>query len=412
MIRGTGLMLVPLLLLGGAGYLLYLQTIDAFESAMQQGLQIGMPVGELRRGILQLNVPVDRYPSSATPQAGETFEQRIEAIDRQFAVLRDASSSLAGYQDGIRRAATSWKELAASGEAILEMQRSGQDVPPTATLRFERQRQVTSEILGEVYATLWSEIRRKYQNARRDQRQIQILLLAILITAVGGALIVGNRLAQHLLKPLAQLRIGTERFGHGDLSHRIKLENADEFGRLARTFNEMADQLEFLAAYDSLTGLLNKREFELRLHDEVRRTRRTRHPFVLLLLDIDYFKQVNDTHGHPVGDHVLRKLAGLLQGEVREADYVGRYGGEEFIILLTETSEQDGSETAERIRQSVETEQFDVNEDINIWLTMSIGLACYPDDAVNADALIERADVALYKAKDEGRNQVVAFSNS
>ncbi|WP_322568854.1 diguanylate cyclase [Thiohalophilus sp.] len=412
MLLGTGLMLVPLLLLGIVGYLLYLQTIDSFEAVIQESLPVGLPVGELHRDILQLDMPLDKYLLTGSQRERQRFSQQTRDIDRQFSTLLNNTGLQREYRTDIKRAAASWRELVALGEAIIERDSTGHTVPLADITHFEEQQQKTSRILDEVYTTLQVEIRMNYQNALHNQQQIQVLLLVVFIAGVLVAIGIGNRLARQVLRPLAVLSEGTERFGKGDLSHRIELEDRDEFGQLANTFNNMADELEFLASYDSLTGLLNKREFEQRLQDEVRRAKRTRHPFVLLLVDLDYFKQVNDIYGHPAGDHTLRVLASLLKKQVREADYVGRYGGEEFGIILTDTSETDARDTAERIRRVVEEKAFAISDNTTINITLSVGLACYPDDAANAEMLIACADEALYKAKDTGRNRMIAFSDS
>ncbi|MDR9436383.1 MAG: diguanylate cyclase [Thiohalophilus sp.] len=411
MLLGTGLMLLPLLLLGIVGYLLYLQTIDSFESVIQESLPVGLPVSELHRDILQLDMPLDRYLLSGSQRERQRFGKQTRDIDRQFTALLNNSGLLREYRRDISRAAASWRELVALGKAIIERDRTGHTILLADITHFEEQQQKTSRILDEVYTTLQVEIRTNYQNALHNQQQIQVLLLVVFLAGVLVAIHIGNRLARQVLRPLTLLREGTERFGNGDLSHRIELENRDEFGQLANTFNNMADELEFLASYDSLTGLLNKREFELRLQDEVRRAKRSRHPFVLLLMDLDYFKQVNDTYGHPAGDHTLRVLSSLLKKQVRESDYVGRYGGEEFGMILTDTSEKDARDTAERIRQLVEEKAFTISDNATINITVSAGLACYPDDAANAEMLIACADEALYKAKDAGRNRVISFSD-
>ena len=412
MTLGTGLMLVPLLMLGGAGYALYLQTIDAFEMAMQRSMRVVLPVSELQRRILETDRPLDQYLYGTSPQEREAFSSQAQSIERQFDALMGKSELLADYHTEIFRARQQWQQVEELANTIMQRHAAAEGVTLEMLVRLEALQQKTTAILDHLYYTFEGEIEHEYRNALQDRQQIQLLLLSIFAGGVVIAVLTGHRLARRVLTPLDKLREGTERFGNGDLGYRIQIGNDDEFGQLAKTFNEMADQLEFLASYDSLTGLLNKREFEVRLNDEVRRARRARHPFVLLLQDLDDFKLVNDTHGHQAGDQALQKLAALLKTQVRDADYIGRYGGEEFGIILTDTSEQDGRETAERIRQVVEAEQFVVNEDIDIRITMSIGLACYPDDAANADALIARADEALYRAKEEGRNQVVAFSNS
>ncbi|MFP4609987.1 MAG: diguanylate cyclase [Thiohalophilus sp.] len=411
MTLGTGLMLVPLLLLGIVGYLFYLQTIDSFESVIQESLPVGVPVSELHRDILQLDMPLDQYLLTGSQRERRRFSQQAEEIERQFNALLNNTALLREYHEDIRRAAASWHELVTLGEAIIERDSTGRTVPLADITHFEEQQKKTSRILDEIYSTLQSEIRTNYQNALHNQQQIQVLLLVVFLAGILVAVNIGNRLARQVIRPLTLLREGTERFGNGDLSYRIELENRDEFGQLATTFNKMADELELLASYDSLTGLLNKREFESRLQDEVRRAKRSRNPFALLLMDLDYFKQVNDTHGHPAGDHTLRVLAALLKKQVREADYVGRYGGEEFGMILTDTAEKDARDTAERIRRLVEEKAFAISDSATINITLSVGLATYPDDAGNAETLFACADKALYKAKETGRNRVISFSD-
>lgn len=412
MILGTGLMLVPLLVLGVAGYALYQQTINSFEVVMQRQLEVVLPVSELERHILETERPLDQYLYSTSPEERERFARQAREIERQFDALLAKPGLLANYQTEIRRAEQQWRQVVDLGEIIMQRHANAEGVTLRMLARFETLQKETTAILARMYRTFENEIQQNYNDALHDRKQIQALLLVIFVIGVAVAVLIGNRLARQVLMPLGRLRSGTERFGNGDLAYRIQLDNQDEFGQVAETFNEMADELEFLASYDSLTGLLNKREFEARLHDEVRRAKRARHPFVLLLLDLDYFKQINDSHGHPAGDHALRVLAALLKKQVREADYVGRYGGEEFGIILTDSSEQEGQETAERIRQLVEAKQFVINDSKTISMTLSIGLACYPDDAANGEVLISCADEALYTAKEQGRNRVIAFSDS
>ncbi|MFO8025290.1 diguanylate cyclase [Thiohalophilus sp.] len=411
MILSTGLMLLPLLLLGAGGYALYLQTISSFETAMQRSMQVVLPVSELQRQILEIDRPLDQYLYNTREQEREAFFRHAQAIDRQFVELLDKSALRDDYRPEIARSSQSWQQLRNLADRIMQRHAEAGDVSQEMLVRFENLQRDTTGILDMLYQTFELEIEQELDRALRDQKQIQLLLLVIFVTGLGVAILIGNRIARQVLQPLAKLREGTERFGHGDLTYRIELDNQDEFGKLAKTFNEMADELEFLASYDSLTGLLNKREFGLRLQDEVRRAKRSRHPFVLLLMDLDYFKQVNDTYGHPAGDHTLRVLASLLKKQVRESDYVGRYGGEEFGMILTDTSEQDALDTAERIRQLVEEKAFAISDNAAINITVSAGLASYPDDATNAEMLIACADEALYKAKDTGRNRVIAFSD-
>ena len=411
MILGTGLMLAPLLLLGAVGYYLHQQTFSSFENVMQQTMTVMLPIGELQRQILQTDIPLEKYVYDGDESGRLAYIRMAQVVDSQFTKLSQTEGLLVEYRSDIRRAEDRWQQ---AHKLAMQLIADKQGRPPVLSeplSRFEQQQLQASQILERLYGVFENSINKSYQDARFDRRQIQVLLLLIFFSGAIVAFFVGNRLARQVLDPLDKLRRGTERFGRGELDFRIETGHEDEFGQLARTFNEMADELEFLAAYDNLTGLLNRREFDNRLNDEVRRAKRVRRPFVLLLLDVDYFKHINDNYGHQAGDHVLRVLAGLLKKQVREVDFVGRTGGEEFGIILTETSEQDARETAERIRRVVEEKQFAINEQKPVHVTLSIGMATYPDDGANTDMLISYADEALYRAKDGGRNRVVAFSD-
>jgi two-component system cell cycle response regulator len=166
-------------------------------------------------------------------------------------------------------------------------------------------------------------------------------------------------------------------------------------------------RLEALAHRDPLTELLNRRALTEKLVAELDRARRYDSQVSLLMVDLDHFKRINDTHGHLVGDDMLMEFAGILLHAVRSVDVVARYGGEEFTIVLPETSEPGAVAFAERIRERVEAHQFASHENLDLRLTSSIGVATFPSPGVeSAEDLFQRADQALYRAKAEGRNKV------
>ena len=167
-------------------------------------------------------------------------------------------------------------------------------------------------------------------------------------------------------------------------------------------------RLEKLAITDSLTGLLNRRALTERLSAELDRARRYDLVLTLLMIDLDHFKSINDTHGHLVGDEVLRDVSGILQKEVRTVDIAARFGGEEFVVVLPETGEDGAITFAERVRVRIAERPVatgDGSEPLRI--TVSIGVAAFPSPGIDeVDDLIARADEALYRAKAEGRNRV------
>ncbi|MBI2406980.1 MAG: diguanylate cyclase [Gemmatimonadetes bacterium] len=166
-------------------------------------------------------------------------------------------------------------------------------------------------------------------------------------------------------------------------------------------------RLEVLAHTDPLTQVLNRRALTVRLASELERARRYDSVLTLLMVDLDHFKNVNDTHGHLVGDEVLREVATLLQNEVRSVDVVARYGGEEFVAVLPETSLVGATTFAERIREHIAATPFAASMVEPLHLTASIGVSSYPSATINTvDDLFARADEALYRAKADGRNRV------
>ena len=172
----------------------------------------------------------------------------------------------------------------------------------------------------------------------------------------------------------------------------------------------MYQALEEQATTDGLTGLVNHRTFQERFSAMLGRADRHKFPVSLILTDIDHFKKVNDTHGHPIGDEVLRRVAGILGASARKIDIVARYGGEEFAIVLEATDRAGARQLAERIRADVSKQQFKSAKG-SFQCTLSLGVASYPEDATAKEVIIARADESLYAAKHGGRNQTVCAAD-
>jgi two-component system cell cycle response regulator len=194
----------------------------------------------------------------------------------------------------------------------------------------------------------------------------------------------------------------------GSLS-REKLKNIidvalDKWMRLQQAMADK-EKLERLATFDSLTGLYNRRAILSKLYELINLANRYKEDFSLSMLDIDHFKRVNDSYGHLTGDEVLEKIAILIRRNVRDTDIVGRYGGEEFIIILPKTNLSSSWVVAERLRSIIERVEMKDSAGNVFTITVSQGLAGW-ERGEDAYSLISRSDQALYKAKEKGRNRV------
>jgi diguanylate cyclase (GGDEF)-like protein len=176
--------------------------------------------------------------------------------------------------------------------------------------------------------------------------------------------------------------------------------------RSSRNEFDLERRLSYLASHDELSGLNNRSRFFELGRQEIARCRRYPKPLCCALLDIDRFKQVNDSYGHHAGDMVIRKVAQIMDGLMREVDIIGRLGGEEFGALLIETDLAKAHEVVERVRSTVEAARLVLPTGEELQVTVSIGLAAYQDET-DLDALLQRADAAMYAAKHAGRNRVV-----
>lgn len=167
-----------------------------------------------------------------------------------------------------------------------------------------------------------------------------------------------------------------------------------------------------LAMTDALTGIANRRAFDIYLADEIRRAKRYNRPLALIMADINHFKNYNDIHGHPQGDILLREIANVIANNVRDTDFVARYGGEEFVVILPETGRAGVLAVAEKLRAAMVAYPFPLKERQPAGeVTLSLGVATYSEDPPEGRDMVQRADNALYCAKEQGRNLVVAAWN-
>jgi len=303
-------------------------------------------------------------------------------------------------------------------------------------------------VSGRRWGTITSELSLSELTDNIAIRKTTVIAAALLSTAV-TALLLYLTLSQLVLSPLGRLARAARKISSGDLDARVvESSGGDQLGLLERVFNEMAndmqsytteleamverrtmelssvnlaledsnkelesavDRLAEMARTDGLTGLLNRRALTEAIEVEIRRADREKQQFSFLMIDVDYFKKYNDAFGHPAGDQLLIQLSAILKENTRAVDVVARFGGEEFVVLLSGTKPGDAVAVAEKLRESVKKTVFRPasNGKPIGKSSVSIGIAGYPADSKTKQGLMSLADQALYLAKEAGRNLVV-----
>lgn len=249
----------------------------------------------------------------------------------------------------------------------------------------------------------------------------QVILMAL--TLAGLFLVPALLLARALVLPLEELSRVSRRIKAGKPGLQVTTRIGGELGEFISSFNSMSlslkdsleeitaknEELRVMSITDPLTGRYNRRYIEDYLARELELAVRTKDPFTILMIDLDYFKEYNDTYGHIAGDMALKQLSNILVETVRKTDVVARYGGEEWIICLSHTNSEGGAMIAEKLRKAVETNTFQLKGQ-ETRITVSIGVATAPEDGTDYVTIVEAADTAMYLAKASGRNQTQVFT--
>ncbi len=234
-----------------------------------------------------------------------------------------------------------------------------------------------------------------------------------IVGAISGVWLTATLGYMYYRMRLAPLASATERIAAGEESVAVPVRGVGEPARLARAINTLSGALAAAreeATTDRLTGVPSRQALLASLFTETDRARRYSRPLAVAFLDIDHFKAINDTYGHAFGDLVLRGVAQTIQGSIRATDTFGRYGGEEFMLLMTETDADDGAQLAEKLRHLVAGHSYQVPAGPTVSVTISIGVAGGIGTSLQVDALVRDADAAMYTAKSLGRNQTFVFA--
>lgn len=195
----------------------------------------------------------------------------------------------------------------------------------------------------------------------------------------------------------------------------IKEADKDKFQILSQQFilgakrAVLYQEVQELAITDSLSQVFTRRYFLERFAEEIERSKKFKYCFSLLIIDVDRFKYFNDNYGHLVGDAIIKEVSRVAKDNIRQIDIIGRYGGDELAVILSETDKKEAEFVAERIRKSIEEKYIKIYDE-ELKVTVSIGISTFPEDAKNLQLLIDKADIALYKAKQAGRNRFCSYA--
>jgi diguanylate cyclase (GGDEF)-like protein len=414
LILGIIFMMLPLLVVILVSFVAFNDLLSTLEEVTQEVIQETAPVADLKDFLELAERHLHnglRHPEHFDSHA---YNDLVPIIDQAFAGTHelpfDHIAELAGVnksRDLWNSARDRWQLL--QTESLSETDRQQAESEMAANIR----EAISS--LERLRTISLSEVEDGREEERRWRYTLNLFLPLVLVAGIGIAFTQASSLIKAIIEPVQSLKRGAEQLAAGELSYRVNEQSQDELGDLAHSFNLMAQELELshktlesLSTLDYLTGLANVREFYRLFHDEIRRAERYRHFFSLIILDIDTFKEVNDSYGHQVGDLVLQEVGSRVRELVRNIDHVARIGGDEFAVLLPETGSAHAAELAERIRLFFAEHQIVTAQqpEITLRVTISLGLATYPTAAALANDLFAAADQALYRAKNEGRNRL------
>ena len=299
---------------------------------------------------------------------------------------------------------------------------------------WERQGESFRISVPAVSGIRWGTVTATYSlsglGAQLERTRNRLGMTSVLLFLILGTILFFG-LDRLVVRPVHTLQQAVRRMGEGHLSTRVPPLRGSELGELTNTINRMASalqherenlersvaertkelqeanaRLERLAVTDGLTGVFNHRRFQEQLQAEILRSERHKRPMGVLMVDVDFFKKVNDAMGHPAGDELLRRLAEVLSADLRATDLIARYGGEEFAVLLPETTKSEAMQVAERMRIAVET-KINSGPAWPTLVTVSIGVGTFPEDGKTGEQVLVAADQAMYVAKRQGRNRVI-----
>jgi diguanylate cyclase (GGDEF)-like protein len=394
--------------------------LNTYENSVSEARFELLPAHRLEVSLREAEHLTYLYAIEGDRSARSRFKEVEETVNNQFRKLTENGSqfgsvehahsdiSLPGtikaWQDARAAVFDVFRYDAGTAEAIEALKRAHMAIDPVY------------DVSARFHHGAMQDLQERLRFAHAVANWAYSAIIGAILLGLGVLIATGFVVGRSVLLPIAELQRAARKLGRKDFSHRVKLRNTrDELGQLGKAFNVASISLERLygelerrSSHDGLTGVFNRAAFDERLLAECKSADRHGRALSLLMVDIDFFKRVNDNYGHQTGDRVLETLARLLNESIRPGDVVARFGGEEFVVIFPETAEEAAMAMAERIRRTIGDHSFECSNGEDIGITVSIGCASRWADAVTCEELVKEADAALYRAKNAGRNRVVS----
>lgn len=409
-------MLIPLAILAIATFSVFDQAVNAVEEILVD------PIGNIDQSmrlqslLFKAEMPANDYLVHGRKSEREEFEKLDNEVEDSFNAIILSEGLRKDQRDYIYRAYDHWKAARKLSRKILSLQKPvGNRSAANAMERMDAEFHNANLLMEKVHTIAQQELKEGTGLVRQVKSNLNQTIVIVFVIGLLAIVVLAYLLARSVLQSVGRLELGVRAIAEGDYTKRVDIKTHDEFGRLADTFNDMAKRLatayshlEQLSLRDGLTGILNRRALEDALAAESARAKRFGEKYSLLMFDIDHFKKINDAYGHLFGDDVLIALSAVIDNQIRPVDQFGRYGGEEFVVIMPETDIESAATSAERFRKKIEAMRLVDERGNTVPVSASFGVASSSDNTESAMDLLELADKRLYLAKHAGRNKVIS----
>lgn len=411
-------MFSALLLIAGVSLFSLNKAIALSSSIVETALTEIHVTMSLRLALNRSAMPVNDYIIRAGQDEKIKYITLRDETDRQFKVLATTVKNRADLSEILNQSLATWNNAKKIANAImLTPNPVGNSHAAEQMEEFDALIDQGTDLLSEIYDEIYRDTAKSHDRLHEIENQSTTLVVLLSIIGLAIAISGSIQLARIFFPPLNRIMAGVRLFGRGHLDHRIGNNMPVELDELTHGINDMAGRLDDIyselrkSSYrDSLTGCNNRRKLDEDILAAYSLANRSHEALTVLMLDLDLFKGVNDTYGHAAGDSILLATAEVIRSQLRKHEFLYRYGGEEFVVILPATKASDAIVLAERICTSVANKKMDVGSSSPITVTVSIGIADNSKASNSIKDIIDLADQALYEAKEAGRNRVHAAS--